>query len=78
MNSKRKQQHIQIGLNIAYFRKLKGMSQLQLAEAIGVSRTHLSNIEAPNMITSISLDKLLDIADALDINANELLIFHKL
>lgn len=56
-----------IGLNIAYYRKLKGITQLQLAEYINISRTHMSNIEAPNMSTSISLETLLDIADALDI-----------
>lgn len=64
-----------IGLNIAYYRKLKGMSQLQLAETVGISRTHMSNIEAPNMPTSISLETLLDIADALDIPAGSLLCF---
>lgn len=42
-----------IGLNIAYYRKLKGIRQLQLAEYINISRTHMSNIEAPNMSTSI-------------------------
>lgn len=66
-----------IGLNIAYYRKLKGLSQLKLAELVGVSRTHISNIEAPNMPTSISLDTLLDIADALDVPARKLLDFHE-
>jgi Helix-turn-helix. len=77
MNKKREQQYIQIGLNIAYFRKFKGLTQLQLAEAVNLSRTHISNIEAPNMATSISLEKLLDIADILEINASELLVFRK-
>lgn len=62
-----------IGLNIAYYRKLKGYSQIQLAEMVNVSRTHISNIEAPNMPTSISLEKLFDIADALEIPAHVLL-----
>ena len=64
-----------IGLNIAYYRKLAGLSQLQLAEKIGISRTHMSNIEAPNMPTSISLETLMDIADALNITASTLLTF---
>ncbi len=71
----REQQHKMIGLNIAYYRKLKGLSQLQLAEEVGLSRTHISNIEAPNMSTSISLDTLLDLANALDIPAQKLLDF---
>lgn len=62
-----------IGLNIAYYRKLRGLTQLQLAELVNVSRTHISNIEAPNMPTSISLEKLLDIADVLDIPPSYLL-----
>ena len=59
-----------------YFRKLKGISQMKLAETIGISRTHMSNIEAPNMPTSVSLETLMDIADALDIPAYVLLSFH--
>lgn len=77
MNEKRKQDYKMIGLNIAYYRKLKGMTQLKLAEEVNISRTHMSNIEAPNMPTSISLDTLLDIADALDIPAANLLYFNR-
>jgi len=51
------------------------MTQLQLAEKINISRTHMSNIEAPNMHTSISIETLLDIADALEIPASSLLSF---
>ena len=77
MTEKRKQDYKMIGLNIAYYRKLKGMTQLKLAEEVDISRTHMSNIEAPNMPTSISLDTLLDIADALDIPAANLLYFNR-
>ncbi len=77
MNEKRKQEYKMIGLNIAYYRKLKGLTQLQLAETINISRTHMSNIEAPNMPTSLSLDTLLDIADALEITAANLLYFNR-
>lgn len=62
-----------IGLNIAYYRKLRGLTQLQLAELVNLSRTHISNIEAPNMPTSISLEKLFDIADVLNIPPSYLL-----
>lgn len=77
MNEKRKQQYKMIGLNIAYYRKLRGLTQLQLAETINISRTHMSNIEAPNMPTSISLETLLDIADALEIPVTYLLYFDR-
>jgi len=66
---------LKIGLNIAYQRKLKKMSQLDLAEKVGISRTHMSNIEAPNMPTAMSIETLLDIADALEIPASQLLDF---
>jgi transcriptional regulator with XRE-family HTH domain len=71
----REQEYRMIGLNIAYYRKLKGLTQLQLAELAGISRTHMSNIEAPNMPTSISLDTLMDLADVLEIPVCTLLTF---
>lgn len=74
---KRKNEFKLIGLNIAYYRKLKGITQLQLAECVNISRTHMSNIEAPNMHTSISLETLLDIADALDVPASNFLFFER-
>ncbi|MCB6203030.1 helix-turn-helix domain-containing protein [Extibacter muris] len=67
--------YIKLGLNIAYYRKLGGLTQLELAEAVNISRTHLSNIEAPNMPTSVSLDTLFEIAKALDIPVYKLLMF---
>lgn len=75
MNKNREQEYKMIGLNIAYYRKLKGFTQLQLAELAGISRTHMSNIEAPNMPTSISLDTLMDLADVLEIPVSTLLTF---
>lgn len=75
MEDKYKQNFKIIGLNIAYYRKLKGLSQMQLAEKANISRTHLSNIEAPNMPTSISLETLYDIAEILNVPAAYLLSF---
>ncbi len=64
-----------IGLNIAYQRKLKKLTQVQLAEKIGISRTHMSNIEAPNMLTPISLEVIFNIADTLEIPVDILFKF---
>lgn len=64
-----------LGLNISYHRKLKGITQLQLAEKSGISRTHMSNIEAPNVPTSISVETLFAIADSLDVPVHILLKF---
>ena len=74
MNNKRENQYRQLGLMIAYYRKLKGLTQMQLAELVGVSRTHISNLEAPNMDKSISLDRLFDISDALNVPIKNFLI----
>ena len=75
MDIERKNQLRMLGLTIAYYRKARGMTQSQLAEAVHISRTHMSNIEAPNTKTSISLNLLLDIADALDIPVKKLFDF---
>ncbi|USP70897.1 helix-turn-helix transcriptional regulator [Ruminococcus sp. FMBCY1] len=61
------EKYYRLGLNIAYQRKLKKLTQIQLAEIVGISRTHMSNIEAPNMLTPISLELIFNIADALEI-----------
>jgi len=77
MKEKYAQQYKEIGLKIAYYRKLKGYSQMEFAELIDVSRTHLSNIEAPNKTTSISLDLLFRISDILDIDIKNFFEFTK-
>ena len=77
MTAKRENQYRQLGLTIAYYRKLHGITQMQLAEDVNLSRTHISNIEAPNVRTSISLDKLFDIADALQVPVKLLFEFRE-
>lgn len=75
MTEKRRRQYQKLSLNVSYYRKLKGISQLELAEAVNLSRTHISNLEAPNMPVSISLEKLMDIADVLEIPIKDLFDF---
>ena len=76
MNETRREQYKMIGLNIAYYRKLKGLTQMQLSEMVNISRTHMSNIEAPNVPTSISLETLLDIAEALEVTPAQIMNFN--
>ena len=64
-----------LGLTIAFYRRARGLTQSELAEAVKISRTHMSNIEAPNTKTSISLNLLFDNAEALDIPVKELFDF---
>ena len=48
----------ELGLKIAYYRKLRGMTQEQLAEAIGMSTVFISHVEAPNIDRTVSLGTL--------------------
>lgn len=75
MDEKRLRQFRELWLTISYYRRLKGLTQTQLADLVGLSRTHISNIEAPKVRTSLSLDSLFDIADALDVQVKELFNF---
>ena len=66
-----------LGITISYYRKARGYTQAQLAEEVNISRTHMSNIEAPNSHTSLSLNKLMDIAEALEIPLKTLFDFKR-
>lgn len=71
-----KQQHEkyrQLGLNIAFFRKQQGLSQLELAELVNISRTHMSRIETADC--AVSLDVVFDICDVLKIEPKKLFDF---
>ncbi len=64
-----------IGLKVAYYRKLRGLTQETLAEKMGVATSYIGQIEAPGMYKSISLTTLLRIGRALDIPAYKFLQF---
>lgn len=64
-----------LGLKISYYRKLRGFTQEQLAEALSLSPVHIAQVEAPNMIKAVSLDTLFDIADMLEIPPYKLFDF---
>lgn len=70
---KNRDRFIQIGIAIAMLRKIRGMSQEQLSEKAGISRSLLSLIEAPNAAHCFSLKVLFDLADALDVDAADLI-----
>lgn len=68
-----RQYYIELGYNIAYYRKHAGLTQEQLAEKVGISRQHMSAIEAPNLCRPISLDLLFNFATVLKIEPRQLL-----
>ena len=68
-----KKRYRTLGLNIAYYRRQKGLTQEQLAEKAEISRSLISAIEAPGVAKSFSLDVFFNLADALDIDPADLI-----
>lgn len=62
-----------LGLNIAFYRKKKGLTQLQLAELLDIDRSHMSAIELANV--GVSLDVIFNICKVLSITPKELFDF---
>ena len=65
INFKNRDRLVQLGIAIASLRKIRGMSQEQLAEKAGLSRSLISLIEAPGVPKNFTLDAFYSIADAL-------------
>lgn len=65
----------QLGLKIAYYRKLKGYTQEALAEKVNLSTAFIGHVEAPNVKKSVSLGTLFAIAEALDVPVHKFLKF---
>ena len=65
----------QIGLKIAYYRKLRGLTQEELAEQTGLTPAFIGHLEAPNIQKALSLDSLFDIATVLNVAPHKFLAF---
>ncbi|MGI6463212.1 MAG: helix-turn-helix domain-containing protein [Candidatus Scatomorpha sp.] len=74
MREKYREQFRILGLKIAYYRKLRGLTQEQMAEAIGRSLSFVSQIEANNAreVKGISLETLFKISSVLEIPVSKL------
>ena len=68
-------EYMQLGLKIAYYRKLRGLTQEQLAEKIDRAAAFIGHVEAPNVNKAISLDTLFEIAKVLNVPAYKFLVF---
>ena len=62
---------LRIGSNIKLLRSVRQLNQHQLAERLGISQTHLSNIEHNNVLVSLKL--LVRSANVLDCTLETLL-----
>lgn len=65
MTRQHSEDYKKLGLNIAYYRKERGLSQMQLADMIDISRTHMSRVE--NNDCAVSLDVIFSVAKALEV-----------
>jgi transcriptional regulator with XRE-family HTH domain len=67
----------QVGLNIAYYRKYRKLTQMELAEQVNISSCYISQIER-NLANSVSLSVLMLIADVLEVEIGKLFEFKEL
>jgi len=65
----------QVGLNIAYYRKYRKLTQLELAEKVHISSCYVSQIERGLIKNAVSLPVLMAIAEALQIEIADLFNF---
>ena len=56
-----------IGLRIAYFRKLRNLTQADLADKVSINKNYLSHIESGSANKVLSLPLLIRISKALDV-----------
>ena len=67
MRQEFEQEYLQLGLKIAYYRKLRGLTQEELAERCGLSAGYISQLEGPNSFFCPSIKTLFIIAEVLNI-----------
>lgn len=72
LESQYKMNLIKIGLKIAYYRKLRGMTQEEMAEACDLSPGYIAQLEGPNSYFCPSLKTLFKIAEVLNVSVSKL------
>ncbi len=73
MDSVYHKNYVSLGLNIAFYRKKKGLTQAQLAEKLNISLSHVGGIEQGKH--SAALDLIWKICDILEIPPEDLFTF---
>ena len=73
MKAEYAEQYKMLGIKIAMYRKMRGLTQEELAEMVDLNVSFLGAVEAPGVSRTVSLDSLFDIAKALDVPAYKLL-----
>lgn len=73
MDKEYHQEYRSLGLNIAYYRKKAGYTQMQLAELLEIDRSHMSAIELATV--GVSLDVVFRLCKILSIQPSDLFDF---
>ena len=64
-----------MGIKIAYYRKKKRLTQVDLADRVGISSRYMSKIECGEVAGSVSLPILVRIAEELEVGIEELMAY---
>jgi len=64
-----------LGLNISYYRKSRGYTQLELAELLDIDRSHMSAIKLAAV--GVSLDVIFKLCRVLDVKPSALFDFRE-
>ena len=75
MEFQNRDNYIKLGLKISYYRKLRGLTQEQLAEKLNMNLAFIGQVEAPNIARAISMDTLFNISRVLNVPAYKVLHF---
>jgi len=67
------EQLVKIGSKILYYRRIRKMTQLELATAVGISESYLSKIERGKNISVSSLSIFLSIVKELGVKVEDIL-----
>ena len=62
-----------LGLNIAFYRKDRGFTQMQLAELLDIDRSHMSAIELATV--GVSLDVIFKLCNILNLSPKDFFDF---
>lgn len=58
---------LDLGEHIAFYRKRKGITQQELADQLGITRSYMSRIESINTVQTISMELFCNISRILDV-----------
>lgn len=77
MDEKKNIMFRQIGAKIAYYRKLRQMTQIELAEKVNLSKSAIGRIERGKYNRGVSQTTLRDIAKGLSVDLSSLTTFNE-